>query len=184
MLSASRSRVTTRELSSEASTGEPVATKSDASAAQSLSITPALDRLPVFVRAGAILPSQALTQSTSETPQGPLFLDIYPGEDCHGTIYADDGHSMAYTRQSYLRQQVRCRQTPVGMDIDFDPREGQYQPWWHQVTVRVHHWPSDAGATLDGKRVQELGTRDGLLSVTIGDPSRKSRLSLRNKLGR
>jgi len=167
-------------------TGEPVAAKSDsgASAAQSLSITPTLDRLPVFVRAGAILPSQALTQSTSETPQGPLFLDIYPGEDCHGTIYADDGHSMAYTRQSYLRQQVRCTQTAAGMDIDFDPREGQYQPWWRQVTVRVHHWPGDTQATLDGKRVLDLAARDGLLNVTIGDPSRKSRLSLRSKPGR
>jgi alpha-glucosidase len=166
-------------------TGEPVATKSDAgaSAAQPLSITPALDRLPVFVRAGAILPSQALIQSTSETPQGPLFLDIYPGEDCHGTIYADDGHSMAYARQSYLRQQVRCTQTAAGMDIDFDPREGGYQPWWHQVTVRVHRWRSDARATLDGKRVQDVAARNGLLIVTIGDPMRKSRLSIRGKPG-
>jgi alpha-glucosidase len=166
-------------------TGEPVETKSDsaASAAQPLSITPALDRLPVFVRAGAILPSQALIQSTSETPQGPLFLDIYPGEDCHGTIYADDGHSMAYTRQSYLRQQVRCTQTAAGMDIDFDPREGAYQPWWHQVTVRVHHWLSDARATLDGKRVQDVAALNGLLIVTIGDPMRKSRLSIRRKPG-
>jgi hypothetical protein len=24
----------------------------------------------------------------SETPQGPLSLDVYPGEDCRGTIYA------------------------------------------------------------------------------------------------
>jgi alpha-glucosidase len=125
-----------------------------------------------------------LIQSTSETPQGPLILDIYPGEDCHGTIYADDGHSMAYTRQSYLRQQVRCTQTAVGMDIDFDRREGGYQPWWHRVTVRVHHWPSDARATLDGKRVQDFAARDGLLNVTIDDPSRISRLSLRTKPGR
>ncbi|HTD75362.1 MAG TPA: TIM-barrel domain-containing protein [Steroidobacteraceae bacterium] len=166
--------------------GQPVATKSDsaASAAQSITITPVLDQLPVFVRAGAILPSQALIQSTSETPQGPLFLDIYPGEDCHGTIYADDGHSMGYTRQSYLRQQVRCTQTAVGIDIDFDPREGGYQPWWQQVTVRVHHWTSGARVTLDGKQVQDLARRDGLLSVTIADPSRKSRLSLRTKPGR
>jgi alpha-glucosidase len=166
-------------------TGEPVATKSDsgASAAEPMSITPALDRLPVFVRAGAIIPSQALIQSTSETPQGPLFLDIYPGEDCHGAIYADDGHSMAYTRQSYLRQQVRCTQTAAGMDIDFDRREGGYQPWWHQVAVRVHRWPSDARATLDGKRVQDVAARNGLLIVTIGDPMRKSRLSIRSKPG-
>jgi alpha-glucosidase len=165
-------------------TGEQVP-ESDlgASAAHSLTLTPALDRLPVFVRAGAILPSQALTQSTSETPQGPLFLDVYPGEDCHGAIYADDGHSVAYTRQGYLRQQVRCTQTAAGMDVDFEAREGGYQPWWHQVTVRVHHWLGDARATLDGKRVQEIAARDGLLIVTIGDPMKKSRLSIRTKPG-
>ncbi len=44
--------------------------------------TPRLDHLPVFVRPGTILPRQPLVQSTSETPKGPLQLDIYPGEDC------------------------------------------------------------------------------------------------------
>jgi alpha-glucosidase len=162
-------------------TGEQVATQADsgASGPQSLSITPALDRLPVFVRAGAILPNQALIQSTSETPQGSLLLDIYPGEDCHGTIYADDGHSMAYARRSYLRQRVRCAQTAGGMDVDFEPREGEYQPWWRSVAVRVHHWSGDTRATLDGKRIRDVAARDGVLEVNIGDPSKKTRLSLR-----
>src|SRR6185369_8118078 len=43
---------------------------------------PVLAELPLFVRAGTILPRQALTKSTMETPQGPLQLDVYPGEDC------------------------------------------------------------------------------------------------------
>jgi alpha-glucosidase len=151
-------------------TGEP--------AAQMLSVTPALDRLPVFVRAGAILPGQGLVQSTSETPQGPLSLDVYPGDDCRGTIYADDGHSMAYTRQGYLRQRVTCVQTDAGVDIDFGAREGRYQPWWHQVTVRVHHWAGGARASLDRKHLADPQVRDGILSVTLDDPWAKTRLSL------
>ena len=147
-------------------------------AAQQLPITPVLNRLPVFVRAGAILPGQALTQSTSETPQGPLTLDVYPGEDCRGTIYADDGHSMAYTRQIYLRQQVSCTQTASGIDIDFGSREGGYQPWWHQVTVRVHHWTRGAQALLNGNRVTDPVEKDGMLSVTVADTRGKSRLSI------
>jgi alpha-glucosidase len=154
-------------------TGEP--------AAQMLSVTPALDRLPVFVRAGAILPGQGLVQSTSETPQGPLSLDVYPGDDCRGTIYADDGHSMAYTRQGYLRQRVTCVQTDAGVDIDFGAREGRYQPWWHQVTVRVHHWAGGARASLDRKHLADPQVRDGILSVTLDDPWAKTRLSLKTK---
>jgi alpha-glucosidase len=165
-------------------TGEPVSAKSvslsiGAPAAKVLSVTPALGRLPVFVRAGAILPSQALVQSTSEAPQGPLSLDVYPGDDCRGTIYADDGHSMAYTRQDYLRQRVRCMQSNTGIDIDFDAREGQFHPWWRQVMVRVHHWPGGAQAFLNRKRIANPSVRDGVLSVTLDDPSGKSRLSLK-----
>jgi alpha-glucosidase len=167
-------------------TGEPAAAKPaplaiGAPAAQVLSVTPALGRLPVFVRAGAILPGQALVQSTSETPRGPLSLDVYPGDDCHGTIYADDGHSMAYADQDYLRQRVRCVQTDGGIDIDFDAREGRFQPWWHQVTVRVHHWAGGAQAFLDRKHIADPVVRDGVLSVTLDDPSGKSRLSVRAK---
>jgi alpha-glucosidase len=167
-------------------TGEPAAAKPlpaavGAPAAQVLSVTPALGRLPVFVRAGAILPGQSLVQSTSETPQGPLSLDVYPGDDCRGTIYADDGHSMAYTRQDYLRQRVRCAQTEAGIDIDFDAREGSFQPWWHQVTVRVHHWAGGAQAFIDRRRIADPAVRDGVLSVTLDDPSGKSRLSLKAK---
>lgn len=161
-------------------TGEPVAPKTEAGE-QMLSIKPWSDRVPVFVRAGAILPAQALTQSTSETPEGPLLLDVYPGEGCHGTIYADDGHSMAYTRQGYLRQQVRCSQGPGGLDIDFEPREGTYRPWWHQLTVRVHHWRGETQATLNGKRVADGSVQNGVLTVTIGDPVTKSHLSLKTK---
>jgi alpha-glucosidase len=170
-------------------TGEPAAVESvqgavGAPAAQIISVTPALDRLAVFVRAGAILPGQALVQSTSEVPQGPLSLDVYPGDDCRGTIYADDGHSMAYSRQDYLRQRVRCVQTDAGIDIDFDAREGRFQPWWRQVTVRVHHWTGGAGASLDRKRIADPIVRDGVLSVTLDDPWAKSRLSLTPKPGR
>jgi alpha-glucosidase len=169
-------------------TGEPVEVRESAkpasatvgaSVSQVITVTPALDRLPVFVRAGAILPGQSLVQSTSETPQGPLSLDVYPGDDCRGTIYADDGHSMAYARQGYFRQRVHCVETATGMDLDFDAREGRFQPWWRQVEVRVHHWSGGAQAFLDGKRIADPVTEAGVLRVTVDDPIRKARLSLK-----
>jgi len=166
--------------------GEPVRAHAatSASGAQTIRMTPALERLPVFVRAGAILPGQPLVQSTSQTPRGPLSLDVYPGDGCHGTIYADDGHSMAYVQQGYLRQQVRCVRTAAGMDLEFDAREGRYPPWWHQVIVRVHHWTGGAQAFLDGKRIADPVARSGVLRVTIDDPKEASRLSLKATSGR
>ena len=81
-----------------------------------LTETPRLDRLPVFVRAGTILPRQPLVQSTQQKPEGPLSLDMYPGDDCDGVLYADDGHSMAYAGRGFLRQRLRCAATPTAGD--------------------------------------------------------------------
>jgi alpha-glucosidase len=100
--------------------------------------TPSLERLPVFVRAGTILPRQPLVQSTSETPNGPLYLDVYPGPDCAGTIYLDDGHSMAFEKGHYLRQTIRCAVEGTNLNITFGAREGDYAPWWRQIHVIVH----------------------------------------------
>lgn len=103
--------------------------------------TPALDRVPVFVRAGAIIPRQPLTQSTSETPQGPLELHVYPGQDCSGQLYWDDGVSI---RGASLRQSVRCTLGKDGIMLHFDKREGSFKPWWKQVAVTVHGWSGPA----------------------------------------
>jgi alpha-glucosidase len=97
--------------------------------------TPELDRLPVFVRPGSIIPKQPLVQSTTEVPNGPLKLDVYPGGDCRGEIYLDDGVSI---EGRSLRQQVTCTATPKGIALHFGAREGSYRPWWKSIAVTVH----------------------------------------------
>jgi alpha-glucosidase len=106
---------------------------------QRISQVPRLDHLPVFIRAGTILPREPLVQSTSQTPNGPLYLDIYPGADCQGTLYLDDGHSMRFQAGDYLRQAIRCESDHAGdLSIIFAHREGQFRPWWTQMQVTVH----------------------------------------------
>ncbi|MFY0688474.1 MAG: DUF4968 domain-containing protein [Cyclobacteriaceae bacterium] len=51
-----------------------------------------LERLPVFVRAGAVLPMQSLVQSTSQHHDGRLHLHVYPGSvGAQFELYEDDG---------------------------------------------------------------------------------------------
>jgi alpha-glucosidase len=103
--------------------------------AEKVKETPKLDRLPVFVRPGAIIARQPLVQSTAETPKGPLELHVYPGEDCRGEIYLDDGVSVSGPS---LRQQVTCAVTSRGVTLHFGAREGSYAPWWKSIAVTVH----------------------------------------------
>ncbi|HVU29916.1 MAG TPA: TIM-barrel domain-containing protein, partial [Sphingomicrobium sp.] len=102
---------------------------------EKVSETPKLERLPVFVRPGAIIPKQPLVQSTAEVPKGPLQLDVYPGDDCRGEIYLDDGVRM---KGASLRQEITCTMRPDGVALHFGAREGSYSPWWSSILVRVH----------------------------------------------
>src|SRR3954451_3802892 len=102
---------------------------------EKVSETPSIGRLPVFVRPGAIIPKEPLVQNTAEIPNGPLQLEVYPGEDCRGELYLDDGVSV---EGPSLRQQVTCTVTPRGIALHFGPRDGTYQPWWKSIAVTVH----------------------------------------------
>jgi alpha-glucosidase len=118
-----------------------------------LTLQPKLDELPVFVRAGTILPRQPLVQSTTNTPNGPLSLDVYPGEDCKGELYFDDGVSV---NGASLRQSIQCSVTPKGVALRFGPRQGSWRPWWKQIAVTVHG-PREVRMTIpDQPRTAEV----------------------------
>ena len=77
---------------------------------------------------------QPLIQKTAQIPDGPLELDVYPGDDCRGEIYLDDGVSILGPS---LSQTIRCTVTKTGLALDFGPRRGSYRPWWKMIKVTI-----------------------------------------------
>ena len=118
-------------------------------------------------------------QSTAETPAGPLRLDVYPGAECRGELYADDGSSMAYRRRGFLRQAMRCEVGADGLTIAFGPREGTHRPWWRQVQVIVHDWSGDARVGRNGRTIDALADQsDRTLRFTIPDPAQATSVAV------
>ena len=147
--------------------------------ADSVTEIPRIDRLPVFVRAGAIIPRQPLVQSLSETPKGVLELLVYPGDDCRGTIYFDDGKARAIERGAYLRQSFRCSTTPTGVRIDLDPRSGKLKPWWSEIAMTVHA-VSDFGAVRLGRRkiAAEMDESADRVRFTLPDSAKAATITV------
>jgi alpha-glucosidase len=116
-------------------------------------VHPKLDALPVYVREGAILPMQPLTQSTTQVPRGPLVLRVYPGRDCKGSLYQDDGKTMAYKRGEFLRMQFSCEAAADSVKLHLGRHEGSYNPWWSEVRVEIYGWGSNASYRLAGSKV-------------------------------
>jgi len=57
-----------------------------------------LSTMPIYVRAGAILPLDTVRQYTGEPLQTPTTLRIYPGANGNFILYDDDGISLDYLR--------------------------------------------------------------------------------------
>jgi alpha-glucosidase len=101
-----------------------------------------LDTLPVFVRAGAIVPEQPLVQSTDQKPEGPLTLRVYPptgyNKDCGGSLYLDDGVSYDFQNGQFLRETFTCRLSAQGIIVTVAPPEGSFPAWWKLLSVEVY----------------------------------------------
>jgi alpha-glucosidase len=96
-----------------------------------------LDELPLYVRAGAIIPHQPVVQHTDEVPQGPLELRVYVGEDCRGSLYLDDGKTFAYSQGDYLRIHYTCQSGPEALQMSMSEYEGKFLPWWKKVRLGI-----------------------------------------------
>jgi alpha-D-xyloside xylohydrolase len=55
-----------------------------------------LERIPVFVRAGSIVPMGPVRQHANDLPDAPLEIHVYPGRDGAFSLYEDDGDGHAY----------------------------------------------------------------------------------------
>ena len=116
-----------------------------------------LDTLPVFARAGSIVPEQPQVENTGEKPQGPLTLRVYPpagpGRDCAGSLYLDDGQTYAFRKGEFLRLAFSCHTTAQGITVKVEPHSGAFAPWWTMISIEVYGASrpvSAAKAILDG----------------------------------
>jgi alpha-glucosidase (family GH31 glycosyl hydrolase) len=62
-----------------------------------------LATIPLYVRAGSILPFGPVEQYADEEPNGPLVLKVYPGANGDVSLYEDDGISFNYQKGDYAR---------------------------------------------------------------------------------
>jgi alpha-glucosidase len=135
-------------------------------------IHPQLATLPVFVRPGAILPTEPLVQSTEEKPQGALTLRVFPGPDCSGDLYQDDGATFAYKRGEYLRMNFTCAALPGGngLTIHIGKHEGGYLAWWKEIAVEVNGLSAAPVSVTVNGRSTRVTARGQTFTLLVPDP--------------
>jgi alpha-glucosidase (family GH31 glycosyl hydrolase) len=61
-----------------------------------------LETMPLYVRAGTILPFGPVKQHTGEASTDPLSISVYPGQDGSFLLYEDDGKSFDYRNGEWM----------------------------------------------------------------------------------
>ncbi|MBW4329641.1 DUF5110 domain-containing protein [Stakelama sp. CBK3Z-3] len=82
-------------------TGERVA------GGKSVNVDAPYERMPLFVREGAIVPMGPVQQYVDQKPDAPVTLNIYTGADGSFGLYEDDGTSEGYRTGKYSRIPIR-----------------------------------------------------------------------------
>jgi alpha-glucosidase len=132
---------------------------------RTIQVDPPVDTLPVYVRAGTIVPQQPVVQNVDEVPKGALELRVYPGPDCHGDLYLDDGNTLAYQKGEFLRVHFTCEAAPDHVNVRMSAAEGPYHPWFKDVQLTVYGADKVRDIVLDGKPVKNW--KAGAEAVTL-----------------
>ncbi len=87
-------------------------------------VTP-LDIMPMFVKAGSIIPRQPVMNYVGERPVPQLTLEVYPG---NGTfeVYEDDGRSLAYQQGKYSLVKLETAMTGKDLRLNIGKAIGNY----------------------------------------------------------
>lgn len=133
--------------------------------------------MPMFVRSGSILATQAVQQYAGEQPIDEIKLEIWP--DRHRIakfeVYDDDGETRNYEKGGFFSQSVTCQQFADHAFVDFgQPQRGYsthiklYRLFIHSGPVAELQWnggPVTAVAKFGGMEVEIPAGKAGRLLI-------------------
>ena len=94
----------------------------------SVTLQAPIDRIPILVRAGGVIPLQPVMQFVGETPADPLTLLVCVGDSSIAHYYEDDGLSFDYTRGVSARRTVKQVSSATMHVIRVSAAQGSYRP--------------------------------------------------------
>ena len=106
-----------------------------ASGGRRVTVDAPYERIPLYVRAGSIIPMGPDMEWTDEKPLEEITLMVYPGADSDFTIYEDDGLTYGYERGEYAVTRIHWDDAAGKADIG--PREGSYPGMPENRTYKV-----------------------------------------------
>jgi alpha-D-xyloside xylohydrolase len=114
---------------------------------QTITAAAPYERMPLFVRAGSIVPTGPAIQHTGNNSHSPLTLMVYTGADGSFSIYEDDGLSRQYLNGKYARVPLSWNEASKTLTIG--ARQGSYSGMAGTRTINVRWMRAGTPRPLD-----------------------------------
>src|SRR5690606_34966324 len=113
-----------------------------------------LHRLPVFIKAGAIIPMQPAAEHTG-IKRELVIIHLYAGESENEFVYyEDDGETFDYQNGTFLRRTLRYE--AIDDRLTISEVEGSYQTPVSKIKVVMHGFPPLASIEINDEKVEVL----------------------------
>jgi alpha-D-xyloside xylohydrolase len=103
-----------------------------------------LDRMPIYVRAGSIIPMGPEEEYSNQRPADPIELRVYPGADGDFTLYEDEGDTYNYEKGKHATIPIHWNDESRTLSIG--ERKGSFPGMLEKRTLRVVFVGEDHGA--------------------------------------
>jgi alpha-D-xyloside xylohydrolase len=94
------------------------------------------ERMPVFVKAGSIIPFGPDLQYTSEKPADTITLNIYAGADASFNLYEDEGTNYNYEKGDFTTTLIRYKESAKTVTIE--NRQGAFNGMLQKRTFCIN----------------------------------------------
>lgn len=94
------------------------------------------ERMPVFVKAGSIIPFGPALQYTSEKPADTITLNVYTGADASFNLYEDEGTNYNYEKGAFTV--IPVKYTEETKTITVGGRKGSFSGMRQKKTFRIN----------------------------------------------
>lgn len=103
-----------------------------------INVVAPLDTIPLFVKAGGIIPMQPEMLYSGEKPVDVITLDIFPYGSSAYELYEDDGLSLSYQKGSSALTKISAALSAGALQLKMAKPVGNFKPSYHTYLTKVH----------------------------------------------
>ncbi|HSD62162.1 MAG TPA: glycoside hydrolase family 31 protein, partial [Ignavibacteriaceae bacterium] len=111
-----------------------------------------IDRIPLFLREGAIIPMQEVQNYAGEKNIDELTFKIFSSENSNYHFYQDDGTSLDYKNDKYLLTDVD-EQNDSALEIKINKAKGSYKPEINSYRFNIYKDSPTEKVSVNGSSI-------------------------------